>query len=196
MARTALVRLRWRLAGAWQWPSFVVLTLVDAVVIHWLPPVGDSEGLVGAWLVALVSSLIVTAVVGVPLSLAIRWRRADLPQLVARNYAATCALVALALGLATAGVVHHRVITRDRAAMYEAAQEAEAWIGDHAPSRFLVNLHRIDTFAIQPTRMYRSCVQSAAGQSYCVVVDRSRPWGAGVRPDGHEPNSLLEQGAN
>jgi hypothetical protein len=35
-------RLRWRLRGAWQWPAFVVLTLVDAVVIDQLPPISTT----------------------------------------------------------------------------------------------------------------------------------------------------------
>lgn len=31
-------RLRWRLRGAWQWPAFVVLTLLDGVLLELLPP--------------------------------------------------------------------------------------------------------------------------------------------------------------
>ena len=31
-------RLRWRLRGAWQWPAFMALTLVDAVLLVLLPP--------------------------------------------------------------------------------------------------------------------------------------------------------------
>jgi hypothetical protein len=41
-----LTRMRWRRRGAWMWPAFVALTVVDAFVVHALPPDGDSEGLV------------------------------------------------------------------------------------------------------------------------------------------------------
>src|SRR4051794_40632781 len=32
-------RLRWRLRGAWLWPAFVAFTLVDGLLLHFLPPV-------------------------------------------------------------------------------------------------------------------------------------------------------------
>ena len=31
-------RLRWRLRGAWQWPAFALLTLLDGLVLDRLPP--------------------------------------------------------------------------------------------------------------------------------------------------------------
>ena len=34
-------RLRWRLRGAWQWPAFIVLTLVDALLVARLPFQGE-----------------------------------------------------------------------------------------------------------------------------------------------------------
>ena len=48
--RTSLVRLRWRRAGAWLWPSFVVFTLADAIIGHELPPAGSTESLFAAGL--------------------------------------------------------------------------------------------------------------------------------------------------
>src|SRR3954462_5223143 len=32
-------RLRWRLRGAWLWPAFVAFTIVDGLLLHFLPPV-------------------------------------------------------------------------------------------------------------------------------------------------------------
>src|SRR4051812_17810009 len=34
-------RLRWRLRGAWQWPAFAVLTVVDALLVARLPFQGE-----------------------------------------------------------------------------------------------------------------------------------------------------------
>ena len=48
----SLTRLRWRLRGAWLWPSFLVLSLADATIIHAMPPAGDSATWVGGWLLA------------------------------------------------------------------------------------------------------------------------------------------------
>lgn len=39
-----LTRLRWRVRGAWQWPAFVLLTLADAALLHWLPLAGEGTG--------------------------------------------------------------------------------------------------------------------------------------------------------
>ena len=41
MDRTDLVRLRWRMTGAWLWPGFVLLAISDALDGHWLPPEPD-----------------------------------------------------------------------------------------------------------------------------------------------------------
>ena len=42
MERASLTRLRWRLRGAWQWPTFVVLLVVNAVLLSELPLAGES----------------------------------------------------------------------------------------------------------------------------------------------------------
>ena len=35
-------RLRWRLRGAsWLWPTFAAAVLIDAAILHFLPPVGS-----------------------------------------------------------------------------------------------------------------------------------------------------------
>src|SRR5262245_26357900 len=45
-------RLRWRLRGAWQWPTFVVLTVVDTILVARLPFQGEGADAMGALLVA------------------------------------------------------------------------------------------------------------------------------------------------
>ncbi|WP_249010814.1 hypothetical protein [Conexibacter sp. DBS9H8] len=196
MDRTDLVRLRWRLTGAWLWPTFVLLCAVDAVVGHLLPPSGDSESAVGGLLTAGGLMLLAIAFLSSPLGLVMRRVRRDLPRSVARNYAGTAAAFGVSVALALVGLIHHDQVIADRAAVQDATERAEAWIGAHAPPRFLTDLHRIDTVGIQVPRLYRSCVSDQLGTSfYCVVVDRSKPFGTGVSYSGHESNQLLEQGA-
>ena len=37
-------RLRWRLrGGAWIWPAFAAAVVVDAAILHYLPPVGSEQ---------------------------------------------------------------------------------------------------------------------------------------------------------
>jgi hypothetical protein len=35
-------RIRWRLTGALQWPAFVLFTVLDGLVIDWLPPIASA----------------------------------------------------------------------------------------------------------------------------------------------------------
>ena len=55
-------RLRWRLSGAWQWPTFAVLTVVDAVILARLPFSGGRANLLGCLLAAGLLNVIVVAV--------------------------------------------------------------------------------------------------------------------------------------
>ena len=42
--RLWLPRLKWRIRGAWQWPAFALLTVLDAVLLTQLPFYGDGPG--------------------------------------------------------------------------------------------------------------------------------------------------------
>jgi hypothetical protein len=197
MDRTDLVRLRWRLSGAWLWPCFLVLTVVDAAVIHWLPPEGDSESAIGAWLLAGALMLLAVVLFSPLLGALLRKGRSDMPKSVARNYAGTFAALGVSLAFLAGGIAHRHVIMTDRAALLDARNRAELWIGDHAPTQFQSNMRVTDAFEVQPPELYRICVPNFGETRYfCVVVDRSKPFGAGVTPDGTESNEMLEQGAS
>ena len=197
MDRTDLVRLRWRLTGAWLWPCFLVLTVIDAAFVHLLPPQGDTEGVVLAWIQSTVLMILAIAFARPVLGLAMRRMRRDMPRVVARNYAGTFAVMGVSAFLLIAGLVNHHSVMVDRHASLDASQRAEAWIGDHAPPQFQANVQEMDTVGIQAPEIYRSCVSNDAGtRDYCVVVDRNQPFGSGVTYAGDESNELLDQGAN
>ena len=92
-------RLRWRLRGAWQWPVFAVLTVVDAALAAWLPWTGEGADAIGAFLFAGFLNLLAVAVLAPFLGMALRRRRRDLPFMIARDYAGTGLLVFLAVVL-------------------------------------------------------------------------------------------------
>lgn len=190
-----LVRARWRLRGAWQWPVFVAMTFVDALAGHLLPPTGESESAAAALLAGLVLNLLGVLLLARPLGMLIRRFRPDLPLVVAKDYAGTAVVIGIAAALGGAGLAHRSSLIADQRAMREASARAEAWIGVHAPSSFRRNAMLVNLFEIQPGRVYRACVPSAVdGRSYCVVVDVRRPWARSVRPAGSEPNSYFGEG--
>jgi hypothetical protein len=196
MDATPLVRLRWRLSGAWLWPSYFVLTLADAVIVHALPLSGDyPESYVGAWLLGAIFSLIAVAFLGGVAGRLVRRRHPDMPKAVARNDGGALLTLAVTLALLAGGIVHHPVIVADRVAIQDAVARATAYIGEHAPVAFQRNLGAMITYQVQPQLIYRSCVPNLAGdRQYCVVVNRTQPFGRSVHYSGAESNTALAQG--
>jgi hypothetical protein len=195
MDGASLHRLRWRLRGAWLWPAFVALTIADAVVGHMLPPAGDGQSVVSAALVALVLNLIAVILLSRPLGAVLRRTRADLPGIVARDYAGTTVIVVIALTLLTAGLLHRSTLQAQRSTMYDAIKRAQAYIGDRAPAQFRRNLELVDTFVIQQGSIYRTCVPSDdRKRTYCVIVNDKLPFARSVSFGGYEPNEVMSAG--
>lgn len=191
-----LIRMRWRRAGAWLWPSFVVLIVLDGVIGHLLPPAGTTETVVAAALLGLVLNVIAVLLLSRPLGMLIRRFRPDLPSVVARDYGGTAVVFAVAAILLTAGLIHRPAIQARQRDVNDAIARAQAWIGDRAPDEFRRNLQFVSLLTIQPGTIYRACVPSVHGdRSYCVIVNRNLPFERSVTFSGYEPNSVLDEGA-
>ena len=195
--RTRLVRLRWRRAGAWLWPSFVAFTIVDAVIGHDLPPAGSTETLFAAALLGLFLNLLGVLFLSRPLGWALRRVRPVMPQVVARDYGGTIVVLALTATLVLAGVTHRPAIQASQRAMQDAIARAQAWIGDRAPDEFRRNLQVVSLLAIQTGTIYRACVPNVENtKTYCVIVNRSLPFDQSVTFSGYEPNATLASGTD
>jgi hypothetical protein len=191
-----LARIRWRRRGAWMWPAFALLTIVDAVIGHALPPGGDTQTVVAAALLGCALNLIGVVVLSWPVGELLRRMRPGLPRIVARDYAGTTVVSLVAVGLLAAGLAHRSTIQTHREALRNATVLAAAWIGDRAPAEFRRNAADVNTFTIEPGSVYRSCVPSSDGRrSYCVIVRPLLPLPQSVRYAGGEPNSVFAQGA-
>ena len=198
MDAAPLTRMRWRLRGAWLWPSFVVLTFADAAVIHDLPLSGDSASWVSGWLLGAVLSLIAIVALARPLGGAVRhgcgptcrgWSPA--------TTRAPSVTLGVTLALLAGGLVHQHVIASDNFAIQDATARAQAYIGDHAPQAFQRDLRRLDTVPVQAPDIYRTCASDVTSTYYyCVVVNRTQPFGRSVHYSGAESNELLSQGTN
>ena len=199
----AITRMRWRLRGAWLWPSFTVLVVADGAIESWRPLLSDNGSAVSGLLLGSILSLIAIVVLSPALGWVFRRFRQDLPKVVARDYAGTVVCLLISASLLAAGLIHHPVVVADQNALEDASATAEAYIGDHAPQRFMSNLHTLSAYEVQPPNLYRICAQAArqagsvSGASwYCVVVDRSKPFAESVRYAGSESNALYSQGTN
>ena len=127
-------RLRWRLRGAWQWPTFALLTVLDALLVAWLPFQGEGGDAIGAVLIVGFFNLLAVAVVAPFLGMALRRRRPDLPLVIARDYAGTALLVTIFLALLVGGLLHRgpRVDQQNARAAGETA--VRDWLAREEPA--------------------------------------------------------------
>lgn len=190
-----VARVRWRSRGAWLWPTFAGLTIVDGIIGHALPPAGETQTLVAALILGCGLNLVAVVVLRAPVGALVRRVRPDLPKLIARDYAGQAMLGVVTAALLAIGLAHHSGIVTQRQAMHEAMARAEAWIGSRAPAEFRSNADSISTLTIEPGRTYRSCAVTPEGRrSFCVIVKPQLPLSQSVRFDGYEPNSLFASG--
>jgi hypothetical protein len=192
-----LARIRWRRRGAWMWPSFIALTVLDGLIGSALPPSGEGWNFVGAALFGCFANLVAIVALSVPLRFAIRRVRPDLPKVVAMDYAGTTVMAAISAVLLAAGIVHRPQTQADQRVMADAIVRAQAFIGDRAPARFRRNVEYVNTFTIQAGSIYRMCVPSIdRAQTYCVIVRTKLPLARSVIFDGYESNAVFGAGVN
>jgi len=186
-----LSRLRWRMRGAWLWPAFFGLTLLDGIVIWRLPPYdGAPPGLVGGILLAGFANLLLVAILAPLVGLRLRRVRQDLPRVIATDYAGTALLGMLAVLVLAAGLVHQPSI----AAEQEAQAAAVGAVRDRvrvADPQYAAGLGAEDVLEISP-ESYRVCVPGPDPERWlCHIVDVDTDPPRVVRDDSMEPNSAL-----
>ena len=192
MERVWASRLRWRLRGAWLGPLLVVLTLLDALLLHWRPLAGDGRtDPVAALLLASFLNLVAVAALAPLLAVALRRVRRDEPLVVAHDRAGVALVLLVTAGLLAGGLLHHGTVVRDARALADAHARAIGWIGTYAPAAFRRHVAMAETVAVVPGRLFRTCAPDpASGRAWCVVV---RAHG-GIRRDGGTPNALFQAG--
>ena len=153
-------RLRWRMRGAWQWPLFALLTLIDAIVLNELPFYDRGPGtFMGALLVAGFANLLVVAVVAPLAGMALRRRRRDLPRFVASDYAGAGALGAVTLLFVAGGVLHRPAVEAAQAEIDSVAASMSAFVVRSAPE-YRAGLGGMDAMQLED-HLYRTCVPGA-----------------------------------
>ena len=149
-------RLRWRLRGAWQWPAFAALTLVDAAFAAWLPWTGEGADAVGAFLFAGFVNLIAVAVFAPLIGLALRRRRRDLPFMIARDYAGTALLAVISCVLLLGGVLHRSALAAARDDERAVFAAVHTYLVNQQP-RFVDAIGTLDTRQLEDNS-YRACI--------------------------------------
>jgi hypothetical protein len=181
-----LRRWRWRLRGAWAWPTFLALTVVDAVLLVRLPFGGNGIDLFGALIVAGFVNVLTLAVLAPFGGLLLRRRRRDLPFLIARDYAGTALLVLVCATLVTGGLLHRsglREERADRAAVFTAVHH---WVIREQPE-FTSGLPDLSMRKLEPDH-YRACVARPDDMPICLFVNTDQSPVGIKRDPAREPN--------
>jgi hypothetical protein len=188
--RLWLPRLRWRMRGAWQWPVFGGLTLLDAVLLDQLPFYERGPGnFYGALLLAGFINLFAVAVIGPLAGWWLRKRRTDLPRVVASDYAGTAALVAVTISLFCGGLVHRPAVAAENQEVAAVVDSTRSYVSHQRPE-LRSALTGIDAIRLEED-LYRSCVpKPEEGRWLCLFVNTSQS-PAGVTVDTDEaPNHV------
>jgi hypothetical protein len=183
-------RLRWRLRGAWLWPTFSVALVADAVVLARLPFSGGRGSLLGSFVAAGFLNLAVVAVVA-PLGGALlrRWRPA-LPREIAADRVGTAGVLALFALLVAGGVAHRPALRQDDAQRAAAIAAAHRFAGHQAPAAYLP-LRGADTW--QPGgHLFRTCFSGPdPRRDFCVLVRTDEATPIVRRDPDQRPNATV-----
>jgi hypothetical protein len=176
-------RLRWRMRGAWLWPSFTVLTLADGILLQRLPFYDAGAGdLVRGVLLAGFANLFCAAVIAPLVGRRLRRRRSDLPRPIANDYAGTALLCTLAAAFLAGGLLHRSAVRAEQADRRAAFFVVHAYVVGQAPE-YRAGLAVVDARRLAPD-FYRACVPgSDPRRPLCLLVDTDqRPAGVSLDP--------------
>jgi len=168
-----LRRLRWRLSGAWLWPAFIVVTLVEMAMLHWLPIAGEGSRWIAALLLAGSLNVVAIAILGGLGGLVLRRRRPDLPRVVADDFAGLAALAVVGLAFLVAGLVHRPELAAEREAFKQQSLAVRLWVDANANDFARAHVDGADTVQVDRD-LYRTCVPQLDPKRWlCLVVDTS-----------------------
>ena len=173
-------RLQWRLRGAWMWPAYAVLTLLDAVILHELPPIRTGVDFIPALIVSSFTNLFLMGAVAPWLGkrLAQRERESDgngVPLAVRVEILKDRSAAAL-LGMATLGVLAAGLATRPLIVSETKDTERNAeLVREHviadAPHEIQRNVDTANTVRLEEG-YFRTCINyDDRTRAYCVFVD-------------------------
>jgi hypothetical protein len=187
-------RLRWRLRGAWMWPAFFGLTVVDGVLITVLPPYdGTPPGLVGGLLLAGFANLLLLAVVAPFAGRLLRRRRPDLPRPVAHDYAGAGLVAALTVAILAGGIAHRPAVAGEHDDARALSAAVRDYVAAHAPE-WAPGLDGVEVREYAP-EVFRACVPGRDPRRWlCLIVDTDRRPARVTRDESMVPDSAARSG--
>ena len=186
-------RLRWRLRGGTQWPTFAVVTVGDGLALHYLPPLTTGFGVVPGVIIATFANLFLVGAVAPWIARRIGARQvaAAAPEAASPNgagaaaphqppyevildRAATGLLLAGAVGLLAAGLASQPLIVSETEATELNAETVRDWVLAHGTAEQRRNIDTANTIRLSDG-YFRTCLASDDRRRVsCLLVDTNR----------------------
>jgi hypothetical protein len=182
------------------WPTFIAVTLVDALILHLLPPIGEGVNFIPALLIATFGNLLLIAAVG-PWLARRTWNRRPAAEPGAPPRAqlevlgdriGTGLLLATIVGVIAAGLAARPTVVSETEATERNAEAFRSLILNSGDSELIRNLETANTVRLGDD-FFRTCVaRDDRRHYYCAFIDTSKH-PPDVDVDGSaEPNSVYK----
>ena len=181
-------RVRWRLRGAWMWPTFIAITLLDGLIMWRLPPIGTGNllliGAIAPWLARRTWKRRPAAEPGAP-------PRAQLEVLTDRI--GTGLLVASVVGVVVAGLAARPLVVSETKETERNAKAFRNFILASGDQELIRNLETANTIELGDT-LFRTCVaRDDRRRFFCTLIDvNEHPPKIDVDPSA-EPNATYKR---
>lgn len=185
-------RLRWRLRGASQWPTFAIVTVGDGLLLHYLPPLTTGLEVIPGIIIATFANLFLLGAVAPWLARRIGADRTagagrepssanvvpaaprQVPHEVLLDRTATGLLLAGALGLLAAGLASQPTIVSETEATELNAETVRGWVLAHGTPEQRRNIDTANTIRLSEG-YFRTCLASDDRRRFsCLFVDTNR----------------------
>ena len=201
-------RLRWRLHGAWQWPAFAVLTLVDGVVLDRLPPLGVARmDLILGVLIATFANLFLVGAVAPFLAKRLSQRReaglatgagpvgaGPSPQAereVLQDRVGTALLAAGLVAVVVSGLANRPLTVSETEATEEVGRELRSYVIRSGSEELARNLETANTARLSDG-YFRACIARDDRRRYlCLLVDTTKDPTEVTKDRDARPNSAF-----
>lgn len=198
-------RLRWRLRGAMQWPTFALVTVADGLLLDALPPIATADGtglnLIEGLLIATFGNLFLVGAVAPWVARRLADRRAatlatagaPVPSQserdVLRDRTATVLLLAGVLGVLAAGLANRPVIVSETEATEAAGRAVQEYVV-HSGSEELARNLETANIERHGEDYFRVCIaRDDRDRFFCLFVDTARDPPRVVEDPSAEPNA-------
>ena len=191
-------RLRWRLLGASMWPAFAVVTLVDGLLLHLLPPVRTGVDLIPGILLATFANLVLVGAVAPFLARRLHARRPGPPapeqavREVLADRVGTALLLAGILGVLAAGLATRPLVVSETEATDENARAVRRYVLASGSEELTRNLETANTIRLGEG-YFRTCIsRDDRRRNFCLFVDTNKQPTELTRDRSAEPNSAFK----